>query len=381
MKESIWGYLILVLAIVVIVVLLLIQRITTTTEEDFYLGREIMEASMIDAVDYGTFRLSGKVVMSKEKFVEVFIRRFAENVTNNKDYQLDFYDIYEEPPKATVRIRTVSGESTINSDTFDIKLDTYMHGILETVYGIEYGTNPTPTTTGKGSGTAGTGALAPFGDDDDSVTEADDNPGSAPALQCNYQTANDQTDFDPNKTGFANGANLYNQGCGYTSISMVASALGRDISPTDVKNLIWDGPNHATSSIADQKYEECNGKKKSTTCGRVTTSTLTDATLMNKLGLTGTKLFDSGSSEEAKKKAVSDALSRGETIILRIPNHYIAISGSPDRVQVCNPWLGDQNGTYTVDSLFSNSTLTNWHNKCSSTNECGIWYGASYKSN
>ena len=66
MKESVWGYLILVLGIVVIVILLLIQRITTTTEEDFYLGREVMEASMLDAVDYGTFRTTGKIVMSKE---------------------------------------------------------------------------------------------------------------------------------------------------------------------------------------------------------------------------------------------------------------------------------------------------------------------------
>ena len=377
MKESIGGYLILVLAIVVIVVLLLIQRITTTTEEDFYLGREIMEASMIDAVDYGTFRLSGKVVMSKEKFVEVFIRRFAENVTNNKDYQLDFYDIYEEPPKATVRIRTVSGESTINSDVFDIKLDTYMHGILETVYGIEYGTNPTPTTTGKGSGQAGTGALAPFGDDDDdSVTEKEDTTGSAPALQCNYQT------IESNKNiTFANGANLRDYGCGYTSISMAVSALGKNVSPSQVASDIWNKNGGKSSTIGDQNTEVCKNGGSTSTCGRVTTSTLTNPDLLNKYGVTGTKLFDSGSSESAKKQAVTDALNRGETIILRIPNHYIAISGSPDKVQLCNPWAGEQNGTYTIDSLFSNSAITNWHGKCSNTNECGIWYGASYKSN
>ena len=171
MKESVWGYLILVLGIVVIVILLLIQRITTTTEEDFYLGREVMEASMLDAVDYGTFRTTGKIVMSKEKFVEVFIRRFAESITNNKDYQLDFYDIYEEPPKATVRVRTVSGDTTLNSDTFDIKLDTYMHGILESVYGTEPGTNSTPTTPGKGSGTAGMGALTPYDEAEEEVEE------------------------------------------------------------------------------------------------------------------------------------------------------------------------------------------------------------------
>lgn len=161
MKESIWGYLILVLGIIIIVILLLVQRITTVNEEDFYLGREVMEASMLDAVDYGTFRTTGRIVMSKEKFVEVFIRRFAESITNNKDYKLDFYDIYEEPPKATVRIRTVSGESTLNSDTFNIKLDTYMNGILESIYGTEYGTNDTPTTSGSGS--AGGEALTPFG--------------------------------------------------------------------------------------------------------------------------------------------------------------------------------------------------------------------------
>ena len=377
MKESIWGYLILVLAIIVIVILLLVQRMTTTTEEDFYLGREIMEASMLDAVDYGTFRASGRVVMSQEKFVEVFIRRFAENAPNNKDYQLDFYDIYEEPPKATVRIRTVSGEATLKSGSFDIKLDTYMHGILETVYGIDYKSNVMPSQTGTGIGTAGTGALPPSddGDEEEPVKETK----VAPPLTCGYQTSYNRNDYDSSKTGFANGANLYNQGCGYTSISMVASAFGKNISPNDVKNTIWDGPNHATSSIPAQKSEECKGVQGSTTCGRVATSTLTDSSLMDKLGLEGKQLFNSASSVADRKKAVTDALNRGETIILRIPNHYIAISGSPDKIQVCNPWAGEQNGTYNVDSLFNNTALTNWHGKCSTTNECGIWFGASYK--
>ena len=132
MKESMWGYLIIALGVVIIVILLLIQRVTTTSEEDYYLVREILEASMIDAVDYGSYRLSGRIVMSKEKFEEVFIRRFAESVTNNKDYRIEFYDIYEDPPKATVRIRTLSGESVVNSDSFEVSIDTMLSGILET---------------------------------------------------------------------------------------------------------------------------------------------------------------------------------------------------------------------------------------------------------
>jgi len=136
MKESYWAYLIITLGIVIIVVMLMIQRMTTTTEEDFYLGREVLEASMIDAVDYGTYRTTGKIVMSEQKFVEVFLRRFAESVTNNKTYEISFYDIYEEPPKATVRIRTKTGATEVGSDSFDVNLDTTISGILETIYGV-----------------------------------------------------------------------------------------------------------------------------------------------------------------------------------------------------------------------------------------------------
>src|SRR5574344_759154 len=128
MKEAFWGYFVIILGIFIILVLLMIQRMTVTTEEDYYLGREVMESSMIDAVDFGTFRTTGRIVMSREKFVEVFMRRFAESVTNNKTYKLEFYEIYEDPPKATVRVRTSSGATEINSETFDISLDTLMSG-------------------------------------------------------------------------------------------------------------------------------------------------------------------------------------------------------------------------------------------------------------
>lgn len=137
MKESMWGYMIISLGVIIIAIILLVQRLTTTNEEDFYLGREVMEAAMMDAVDYGTYRTTGKLVMSKEKFVEVFLRRFAESVTNNKDFQIDFYQIYEYPPKATVRIRTKTGETNIKDNSFNPNVDTILHGILETYEGIE----------------------------------------------------------------------------------------------------------------------------------------------------------------------------------------------------------------------------------------------------
>ena len=132
MKESMWGYLIIALGIVIIAVLFLVQRMTTTNEQDYYLSREIMKSSMTDAVDYGSYMKSGKLVMSKEKFVAVFTRRFAESVPADRTYQLDFYDIHEYPPKATVKISTTSGETVVNDQMLDVDINTYITGILET---------------------------------------------------------------------------------------------------------------------------------------------------------------------------------------------------------------------------------------------------------
>lgn len=153
MKHAFWGYFVVICGIVIVVILLLVQRMTTTTEEDFYLAREVLESSMIDAVDYGTYRTTGRLVMSEQKFVEVFIRRFAESVTNNKTYELDFYGIYEEPPKASVKVRTSSGNTANIKDTvFDVNLDTLVSGILETIYSQADGDDGTGGNTGGGTG-------------------------------------------------------------------------------------------------------------------------------------------------------------------------------------------------------------------------------------
>ena len=135
MKQSFWAYFVVSAGVVIVIIMLLVQRMTTKTEEDYYLEKEILESSMIDAVDYGTYRTTGKIVMSEQKFVEVFLRRFAESVSNNSTYEISFYDIHEYPPKATVRIRTSAGTTQISSDAFDVNLDTTLSGILETIYG------------------------------------------------------------------------------------------------------------------------------------------------------------------------------------------------------------------------------------------------------
>ena len=95
MKESFWGYLIVLLGLVIVVIIFLVSNLTNTNEQDYFLAREILKNSMYDAIDYGTYMKSGKVVMSREKFVSIFTRRFAESVNNDRTFTLEFYDIYE----------------------------------------------------------------------------------------------------------------------------------------------------------------------------------------------------------------------------------------------------------------------------------------------
>ena len=93
MRESYWGYWIILLGIFVIVILMLVSNVTTTNTQDYYLIKEVTEASMVDAVDLGYYRTTGELKINSDKFVESFLRRFAENVELNT-YQIDFYGIY-----------------------------------------------------------------------------------------------------------------------------------------------------------------------------------------------------------------------------------------------------------------------------------------------
>ena len=140
MKESFWIYLLLSLGLFIIVVMMLFQDLTSTSEENYYLTKEALEASMVDALDLGLYRQTGEIRIIESKFVESFIRRFAESVNDSKTYTIEFYEIYEKPPKATVFIKTKSRSFKVSVDsesTYDIL--TSMSGILETKKGVKYG--------------------------------------------------------------------------------------------------------------------------------------------------------------------------------------------------------------------------------------------------
>lgn len=138
MKDTYWGYWLIVLGIFIVVVMMIVNNITTTKSQDYYLVKEITQASMIDAVDYAYYREWKELRINKEKFVESFIRRFADSVSLSSTYTIEFYDIYEAPPKVSVRVKSSTNSFNVLGDanTFDVveKVDAILnHGaIVET---------------------------------------------------------------------------------------------------------------------------------------------------------------------------------------------------------------------------------------------------------
>ena len=131
MKESIWAWWFLVLGLIMIAVIILITGMTTTHEQNYFMLKEISEASMIESVDYAYYRRYGELRINSEKFMENFIRRYSDVVSINKTSVITFYDIYESPPKATVEVRSRSSQMVINFGNMSFDVTNRLDSILE----------------------------------------------------------------------------------------------------------------------------------------------------------------------------------------------------------------------------------------------------------
>lgn len=132
MKWSFASVGLIVFGLIGLTIIILFQNITTNNENDYYLLKEVTEASMIDAIDMDYYRQTGELKIIKDKFVESFTRRFAEStVFAGSNYTINYFDIMEEPPKVTVSINTGIGEYTIYQDTSDYHVANTLSAILE----------------------------------------------------------------------------------------------------------------------------------------------------------------------------------------------------------------------------------------------------------
>lgn len=132
MKGAYWGYWLVLLGIFIVVIMLLVHNLTSSSTQDYYLVKEVTEASMIDAVDFAYYRNYGEVRINKEKFFESFLRRFAETTSPNTTYTVSFYGVYEAPPKVSVEVKSRTNTFNVMGDstTFDMvdRIDAILEG-------------------------------------------------------------------------------------------------------------------------------------------------------------------------------------------------------------------------------------------------------------
>lgn len=133
MKESFWGIFVILLGVTSVAFIFFFQNVTNTDEQNYILLKEITEAAMYDAVDLASYRRTGTVRIDREKFVENFIRRFAESVTIGNTYKVEIYDVNETPPKVSLRVSTKL-ESNVTEEIIDFDISNRLDAILETPY-------------------------------------------------------------------------------------------------------------------------------------------------------------------------------------------------------------------------------------------------------
>ena len=163
-------------------------NITTTNQQDYTLIKNTTEAAMNDAIDWASYTrgfylcitdknvkkdkngyykftsknnykilrivygveldlkdvsddkkcdfLQNEYIINKDVFVESFLRRFAEDVNNNKSYQVTVQDVIEYPPKVSIRIDTyntynATGSTTLDFTTGDFNIQNQIDAIFE----------------------------------------------------------------------------------------------------------------------------------------------------------------------------------------------------------------------------------------------------------
>lgn len=105
MKWSFFQVGMIIFGLIGLVIIVLFVQLTVNSDEEYYLLKEVTEASMVESIDYAHFRTTGDLKIVKEKFVESFFRRFAESANlNAESYEVKIYNVVESPPKASIEI-------------------------------------------------------------------------------------------------------------------------------------------------------------------------------------------------------------------------------------------------------------------------------------
>lgn len=135
MRESFWSVFIVTMGITLITVVYLFQNVTNTNEHNYHLLKETTEAAMLDALDLARYRKDGVIAITEEKFVENFIRRFAENATLSRKYHINIYKVQEEPPLVSLEVTSTETSNMKNEQDkiIEFNIKNRINAILESL--------------------------------------------------------------------------------------------------------------------------------------------------------------------------------------------------------------------------------------------------------
>lgn len=131
MKESFWGAAVVAIGVITIFFILFFQSITNTDEHNYHLLKETTEAAMYDALDLASYRNEGVIRIDREKFVENFLRRFAESATLSNTYKVEIYDVNETPSKVSIKVSS-SEQTNLTGEVLEFDISNKIDAILET---------------------------------------------------------------------------------------------------------------------------------------------------------------------------------------------------------------------------------------------------------
>lgn len=135
MKESFWAVLIVGMGITSIFLVYFFQTVTNTSEHNYELLKETTEASMFDALDFSAYQKDKTIRINQERFVESFIRRFAQDATLAHNYHIEIYDVNEEPPKVSIKVKSMNvGFFSLGGEGTSFNITNKIDAILESKY-------------------------------------------------------------------------------------------------------------------------------------------------------------------------------------------------------------------------------------------------------
>ena len=132
-RESVWGYAVIVLGVLAIMIIWFFGNNTKIDQHNYNLLKETVESAMYDSIDLSAYRDKGVVKIIEAKFIENFIRRFAENADLSNTYVIEIYDVLEAPPKVSLVVKSAN-ETTATGEIVKFNMVNNIDAVLETTY-------------------------------------------------------------------------------------------------------------------------------------------------------------------------------------------------------------------------------------------------------